>query len=109
MAETCDATHVAPTASGNITVRCAKSAGHVDVGDKQHEGKIGTWPVRWAWPGVHGPQRYRCIRDGSRYSDSISIGIPRSAAVQHNASAPTATHPSSAIFVACFLNVRNTS
>jgi hypothetical protein len=48
MAETCASTHVSPTATGDVTVRCRKPAGHVAAGDPQHEGKIGAFPVRWS-------------------------------------------------------------
>ena len=44
---TCAATKLSPTATGDIEVRCAKPAGHVAAGDPQHEGKVGAFPVRW--------------------------------------------------------------
>lgn len=47
MNETCEATHVSPTAVGDVEVRCGKPAGHVERGDERHEGKVGPFPVRW--------------------------------------------------------------
>jgi len=47
MFETCTATHDSPTANGDVEVRCAKPADHVDQGDVQHEGRVGAFPVRW--------------------------------------------------------------
>lgn len=47
MSETCQATHDSPTATGDVTVHCAKPAGHVEAGDRQHEGRVGVFPVRW--------------------------------------------------------------
>lgn len=45
--ETCEATHVSPTAVGDVEVRCQKAPDHVEAGDPQHEGKVGPFPVRW--------------------------------------------------------------
>jgi hypothetical protein len=47
MAETCTSTHLSPTATGDVEVRCQKPAGHVEAGDPQHEGKVSVFPVRW--------------------------------------------------------------
>jgi hypothetical protein len=47
MSERCDATKMSLTATGDVEVRCAKPAGHVEAGDPQHEGRIGVFPVRW--------------------------------------------------------------
>jgi hypothetical protein len=47
MNEACTATKLSPTAEGDVEVRCAKPAGHVERGDPQHEGKVGPFPVRW--------------------------------------------------------------
>jgi len=47
MSETCEATHISPTAVGDVEVRCAKPAGHVERGDPQHEAWIKAFPVRW--------------------------------------------------------------
>jgi hypothetical protein len=57
MDDTCEATKLADTASGHIPVRCAKPAGHVEAGDRQHEGRLQIFPVRWtdeAGPPVSG-------------------------------------------------------
>lgn len=43
----CTATHLSPTAAGDVEVHCRKPAGHVQAGDAWHEGKIGPFPVRW--------------------------------------------------------------
>lgn len=45
--EACAATHLSPTAEGDVEVRCLKPAGHVALGDARHEGKVGPFPVRW--------------------------------------------------------------
>lgn len=48
--ETCPATHYSPTAVGDMLVHCNKPAGHVNAleeRDRQHEGKVGAFPVRW--------------------------------------------------------------
>jgi hypothetical protein len=47
MSETCAATHISPTATGDREVRCAKDADHVERGDDEHEGRLGVFPVRW--------------------------------------------------------------
>lgn len=46
-AATCAAMKTTPTADGDLEVRCAKPAGHVERGDLQHEAKVGVFPVRW--------------------------------------------------------------
>jgi len=46
--ETCTATKLSPTAEGDVEVRCGKTAGHVEDGDPQHEGKVGPFHVRWS-------------------------------------------------------------
>lgn len=45
--EQCSATHVSPTAVGDLEVRCAKEPGHVERGDRQHEVWRGVFPIRW--------------------------------------------------------------
>jgi len=45
--EQCPAVHLSPTAVGDVEVRCAKSADHIEKGDSVHEGKVGPFPVRW--------------------------------------------------------------
>lgn len=45
--KTCTATHISPTANGDVQVRCVKTADHVQRGDPQHEAWIGPFPVRW--------------------------------------------------------------
>lgn len=45
--EICTAVKSTPTASGDVEVRCTKPAGHVERGDRQHEAKLGAFPVRW--------------------------------------------------------------
>ncbi|HTJ39987.1 MAG TPA: hypothetical protein VL738_42860 [Dactylosporangium sp.] len=47
MSEECSATHVSSTATGEVEVRCQKSAGHVEAGDPQHEGRVGAFHIRW--------------------------------------------------------------
>lgn len=47
MSETCDATKLTPTATGDREVRCAKNPGHVGGGDPVHEAWVGVFPVRW--------------------------------------------------------------
>lgn len=44
---TCPATHTGPTASGTYTVTCHKPAGHIEAGDRQHEGRHHGMPARW--------------------------------------------------------------
>ena len=36
-----------PTATGDIPVHCTKDAGHVERGDRWHEGMTGVFPLRW--------------------------------------------------------------
>lgn len=36
-----------PTATGEVEVRCTKVRGHVEAGDRWHEGKTGVFPIRW--------------------------------------------------------------
>ncbi|MEV8511438.1 hypothetical protein [Dactylosporangium sp. NPDC051484] len=44
---TCPATKTTTTATGDVAVRCAKPAGHVESGDPRHEARLGAFPVRW--------------------------------------------------------------
>ena len=41
----CPATHVSPTAGGDITVRCELGAGHQPA--DEHEAWLGPFPVYW--------------------------------------------------------------
>jgi hypothetical protein len=45
--ETCAATKLSPTATGDVEVRCAKAPGHVEAGDPEHKGWVRVFPVRW--------------------------------------------------------------
>lgn len=48
--ETCAATKLSPTATGDLETRCAKPLGHVERGDPDHEGRHGVFPIRWRDP-----------------------------------------------------------
>jgi hypothetical protein len=43
----CAATKSTTTATGDVEVRCTKPADHVARGDRQHEAKLGVFPIRW--------------------------------------------------------------
>lgn len=43
----CEATKMRPTATGNVEVRCTKPCGHVEAGDRWHQGKTGPFPIKW--------------------------------------------------------------
>jgi hypothetical protein len=48
MNETCAATKLSPTATGDLEVSCAKKPGHVAAGDPVHEAWVQkVIPVRW--------------------------------------------------------------
>jgi hypothetical protein len=57
MDSTCEATKATDTASGVIPVRCGKAAGHVASGDRQHEGRLQIFPVRWEDAATEAPPR----------------------------------------------------
>ena len=45
--ELCGKVKLRPTATGDVEVRCAKPAGHVEAGDPQHKGMTGLFPLAW--------------------------------------------------------------
>lgn len=41
--EQCEATHVSPTATGEVKVRCVLPRGH----GGRHQAKVGVFPINW--------------------------------------------------------------